>query len=123
MIGYATLGTNDLERAAAFYDALLAEMGARRLWGYDRGIGWGTSDDKPSLGVFKPYDGRPATVGNGVMIALQVGSREMVDRVYKKALALGGVDEGPVGARSPTFYAGFFRDLDGNKLNVYYEGA
>ena len=60
MIGYVTLGTNDLPRAAAFYDALLAEIGARRLFDTARGIAWGVAMDKPSLGVMKPYDGRPA---------------------------------------------------------------
>jgi catechol 2,3-dioxygenase-like lactoylglutathione lyase family enzyme len=122
MIGYVTLGTNDLPRAAAFYDALLAEIGAKRLWEYDRGIAWGVAQDKPSLGILKPYDGKAATVGNGVMVALVVDSHETVDRVYRKALALGGKDEGPAGPRSDGFYAGYFRDLDGNKLNVFAMG-
>jgi catechol 2,3-dioxygenase-like lactoylglutathione lyase family enzyme len=119
MIGYVTLGTNDLARAAAFYDALLAEVGAKRLWEFGRGIGWGVAADKPSLAVMKPFDGKPATVGNGVMVALAVDSREAVARVHAKALALGGSDEGPVGPRGEGFYAGYFRDLDGNKLDVF----
>ena len=119
MIGYTTLGTNDLPRAAAFYDALLAEVGAKRLMDFGRGIAWGVAMDKASLGVMKPFDGQPATVGNGVMVALVVRSREQVDRVHAKALALGGKDEGPVGPRGEGFYAGYFRDLDGNKLNVF----
>jgi len=119
MIGYVTLGTNDLPRAAAFYDALLAEIGAKRLMVYERGIAWGFAMDKPSLGILTPYDGKAATVGNGVMVALAVDSKEKVDRVYKKALALGGKDEGPAGPRGDGFYAGYFRDLDGNKLNVF----
>jgi catechol 2,3-dioxygenase-like lactoylglutathione lyase family enzyme len=122
MIGYVTLGTNDLPRAAAFYDALLAEIGAKRLMDLGRGIVWGHSMDKPSLGVLTPYDEKPATVGNGVMIALVVDSKEKVDRVHKKALALGGKDEGAVGPRGDGFYAGYFRDLDGNKLNVFFMG-
>mgnify|MGYP003463613657 CR=1 FL=1 len=122
MIGYVTLGTNDLPRAAAFYDALLAEVGAKRLWEVDRGIGWGVAQDKPSLGILKPYDGKPATVGNGVMVALVVDSRDKVDRVYRKALELGGKDEGPAGPRGDGFYAGYFRDLDGNKLDVFCVG-
>ena len=69
MIGYVTLGTNDLPRAAAFYDALFAEIGAKRLWDTDRGIGWGTAMNMPSLGLLKPFDGKPATVGNGTMVA------------------------------------------------------
>jgi catechol 2,3-dioxygenase-like lactoylglutathione lyase family enzyme len=119
MIGYAMLGTNDLPRAAAFYDALLAEIGAKRLMDFGRAIAWGVSMDKPSLGVGMPFDGKPATVGNGAMVALVVDSPEKVDRVWKKALALGGKDEGPAGPRGDGFYAGYFRDLDGNKLNVF----
>lgn len=122
MIGYVTLGTNDLQRAASFYDALLAEIDAKRLWDFGRGIGWGVSQDKPSLAIMKPFDGNEATVGNGVMVALAVNSREKVDRVHKKALELGGKDEGAVGLRGGNFYAGYFRDLDGNKLNVFCIG-
>lgn len=122
MIGYVTLGTNDLPRAAAFYDALLAEIGAERVWDLGRGIAWGVAKDRPTLAIMKPFDGNAATVGNGVMVALAVDSREKVDRVYKKALDLGGKDEGPAGPRSSHFYAGYFRDLDGNKLNVFCIG-
>jgi predicted lactoylglutathione lyase len=122
MIGYVTLGTNDLPRAAAFYDALLAEIGAKRLWDFGRGIGWGMAVDKPTLAIMKPFDEKPATVGNGVMVALVVDSREKVDRVYQKALELGAKDEGPAGPRGEGFYAGYFRDLDGNKLDVFCAG-
>ncbi|MGB2817903.1 MAG: VOC family protein [Burkholderiaceae bacterium] len=119
MIGYVTLGTNDLPRAAAFYDALLAEMGAKRLLELPRGLMWGVSWDRPSLGVLTPFDGKPATVGNGDMVALMVDSTEKVDRVYRKAIELGGKDEGAAGPRGEGFYGGYFRDLDGNKLNVF----
>lgn len=122
MIGYVTLGTNDLARAAAFYDALLAELGAKRLMDFGRGIAWGVSWDKASLGITTPFDGKAATVGNGVMVALACGSKEVVDRVHRKALELGATDEGPVGPRGEGFYAGYFRDLDGNKLNVFFMG-
>jgi catechol 2,3-dioxygenase-like lactoylglutathione lyase family enzyme len=122
MIGYVTLGTNDLPRAAAFYDALLAEIGAKRLWDSGRGIAWGVAQDKPGLGIMTPYDGNPATVGNGVMVAVVVDSREKVDRVHKKALELGAKDEGAAGPRGEGFYAGYFRDPDGNKLNVFCFG-
>jgi catechol 2,3-dioxygenase-like lactoylglutathione lyase family enzyme len=122
MIGYVTLGTNDLPRAAAFYDALLAEVGAKRLMEFPRGYVWGTSFEKPSLGVMTPYDEKPATVGNGVMVAFSVAKPEDVDRIYRKALALGAKDEGPAGPRGEGFYAGYFRDLDGNKLNVFCMG-
>lgn len=122
MIGYVTLGTNDLPRATAFYDALLAEIGAKRTMELDRGIVWGVAQDQPALGVLTPFDGKPASVGNGVMVGLVVDSREKVDRVHKKALELGGKDEGPVGLRGEGFYTGYFRDLDGNKLNVFCIG-
>ena len=89
MIGYVTLGTNDLPRAAAFYDALLAEIGAKRLWEYGSGIGWGLSMEQPALGLMKPYDGQPATRGNGTMVALVVSTPAQVDAVYAKAMALG----------------------------------
>lgn len=122
MIGYVTIGTNDLPRAAAFYDKLLAELGAKRLMDYGRGYAFGTAMDKPSLGLVIPFDGKPATVGNGVMVALAADSRATVDRVYKKALELGGTDEGPAGLRGEGFYTGYFRDLDGNKLSVFFMG-
>ncbi len=123
MIGYVTLGTNDLLRAAKFYDALLAEIGAKRFMEDERFIAWGASMSQPSLGVIKPYDGHPATIGNGVMVALVVDSHEKVDRLHAKALELGATDEGPAGPRGPSFYAGYFRDLDGNKLNVFCYSA
>jgi predicted lactoylglutathione lyase len=119
MIGYVTLGTNDLPRAAAFYDSLLAELGAKRLMEFPAGIVWGTSMTQPSLGVMKPYDGQAATRGNGTMVALVVKTPAQVDAIYQKAMSLGAQDEGPAGPRGDSFYAGYFRDLDGNKLNVF----
>jgi catechol 2,3-dioxygenase-like lactoylglutathione lyase family enzyme len=122
MIGYTTVGTNDLPRATKFYDALLATLGAKRFMEFDRGIAWAVSPTTPGFGVMKPYDGKPATVGNGVMIAFVVDSKEKVDMVYRKAIELGAKDEGPAGPRGDGFYAGYFRDLDGNKLNVFCMG-
>ena len=121
MIGYVTIGTNDLDRAVKFYDELLGVMGARRMM-EDPGtfVAWAVAPDKPAISVTKPWDGNPATVGNGMMVALAVDSKEMVDKVHNKALELGGTDEGPAGPRMEGFYAGYFRDLDGNKLNVFY---
>jgi len=120
MIGYVTLGSNDLQRAAAFYDELLGLIGAARFMEVeDVFIAWAVAPDKPGLSVTRPYDGKAATVGNGVMVALAVDSKEMVHKVYDKAIELGGQDEGPAGPRGDEFYAGYFRDLDGNKLNVY----
>lgn len=122
MIGYVTLGTRDLARAAAFYDALLAEIGAQRTMQGERFVAWGTSPTAPGLGLLYPYDGQPASVGNGTMVALVVDSPEKVQRVHATAIALGGLDEGAPGPRGDGFYAGYFRDLDGNKLNVFVAG-
>ncbi|MBN8479742.1 MAG: VOC family protein [Burkholderiales bacterium] len=122
MLGYVTLGTNDLPRATAFYDALLGEIGAKHVWESERGVAWGVSPKGCGLGVMKPFDGKPASVGNGVMAAIAVDSKEKVDRLHRKALSLGARDEGPVGPRGDGFYAGYFRDLDGNKLNVFCFG-
>ena len=120
MIGYVTLGTNDLARAAKFYDTLLAELGAKRFMESDAFIAWSVAPDKPGIGVTKPYDGQAATVGNRVMVALIVNSTEKVHALHAKALELGGKDEGPPGPRGDSgFYAAYFRDLDGNKLNVF----
>jgi len=122
MIGYVTLGTKDLARASNFYDALLGSIGAKRWMESDRFVAWAVSPDKPSLGVALPFDGNDATVGNGVMVALALDSRDKVDTLYRRALELGGTDEGPAGPRGEGFYAGYFRDLDGNKLNAFCMG-
>lgn len=122
MIGYVTVGTNDLARAASFYDALLAEIGARRTMDFDGFIVWSTGPKAPGLALTRPYDGKAATVGNGMMVAIAAGSKEKVDALHRKALALGGRDEGAPGPRSETFYAAYFRDLDGNKLNAFCMG-
>ncbi len=121
MIGYATLGTNDLPRALKFYDALLAQMGARRVMDFDTFILYGTGHGA-GLAITEPYDKKRATVGNGVMVALSAGSREKVDALYKKAIELGATCEGKPGPRTDTFYAAYFRDLDGNKLNFFHFG-
>jgi len=120
MIGYVTLGTNDLPRAAAFYDALLGVIGAGRAMESERFIAWAVAPDKPMLGVIKPYDGKAATAGNGTMVAIALDSNAKVDALYRKAMELGAKDEGAAGPRQlPGFYAGYFRDPDGNKLNCY----
>ncbi len=119
MIGYVNLGTNDLPRAESFYNALLGEMGARQMFKNDRMIGWGFGKGKPLLTINLPYDKQQAAPGNGTMVALMVESPEEVDRLYAKAIALGAKSEGEAGPRGDSFYGGYFRDLDGNKLNVY----
>ncbi|HYD47276.1 MAG TPA: VOC family protein [Terriglobales bacterium] len=122
MIGYVTLGTNDLQRAAKFYDALLADIGAARAMEMEGFVAWATAPGQPMLSVIKPFDKNPATVGNGVMVALLMDSKEKVQALHRKALELGGKDEGAPGPRGPGFYAAYFRDLDGNKLNAFFLG-
>ncbi|MBT9455700.1 MAG: VOC family protein [Burkholderiaceae bacterium] len=122
MIGYTTLGTNDLPRAAAFYDELFAVIGIKRIMDFGRGYAWGVGMDKPGFGVMIPFDGQAACVGNGVMVALTVDSQDKVKALHAKALALGGKDEGAPGPRGEGFYAAYFRDLDGNKLNAFCLG-
>jgi catechol 2,3-dioxygenase-like lactoylglutathione lyase family enzyme len=121
MIAYTTLGTNDLDRAARFYDDVLAVIGAKRMMeqpGYF--IAYGNSKEGAGLGISLPFDKQAATAGNGTMVALEAKSQAQVDALYAKAIELGGTDEGAPGERFPGFYAGYFRDLDGNKLNVCY---
>jgi catechol 2,3-dioxygenase-like lactoylglutathione lyase family enzyme len=122
MIGYVTLGTNDLARGAAFYDAIAKEMGVGRFMETEAFIAWGAPDGAAGIGLTKPFDGNAATVGNGVMVALQAADRAQVDRIHHLALSLGGTDEGAPGDRGGGFYAGYFRDLDGNKLNAFVMG-
>jgi predicted lactoylglutathione lyase len=119
MIGYVTLGTNDLERGAKFYDALAAELGTSRMMEWPGAIAWGTPGGSAGIGLTRPYDGGAASVGNGVMVAMEANSPEQVGRLYEIALANGGTCEGPPGPRGNGFYAGYFRDPDGNKLNAF----
>ena len=120
MIGYVTLGTNDIGKASAFYDELLGVIGAQRGMQDDSFVAWMTSAGSPAISVIKPYDGNAATVGNGVMVAITVDSNDQVDALHAKALELGAQDEGAAGPRGDSgFYAGYFRDLDGNKLAVF----
>lgn len=122
MIGYVTLGTNDLEKGAKFYDAIAAEMGTPRMMEFDGFIAWAKPDGPAGVALTKPFDGNAASVGNGVMVALQADSKEQVQKLYDIALANGGTDEGPPGPRGDGFYAGYFRDPDGNKLNAFVMG-
>lgn len=122
MIGYVTLGTNDLERGAAFYDALAQVLGVPRMMENETFIAWGEMDGAAGVALTKPFDGEAATVGNGVMVALAAKDRAQVDAIHAAALAAGGADEGAPGPRGDGFYAGYFRDLDGNKLNAFTMG-
>lgn len=125
MIGYVTLGTNDLPRAARFYDAIAGEMGVGRMMDFETFIAWGAWDGAPGIAATRPFDGEPASVGNGTMVAIQAKDRDQVQRLYDLALANGGSDEGEPGPRGEpdengmVFYAAYFRDPDGNKLNAF----
>jgi catechol 2,3-dioxygenase-like lactoylglutathione lyase family enzyme len=121
MIGYVTIGSNDLERAKSFYDVVLAELGGKRSFASDRMQGYGAGGG-PMIAICKPYDDQPATVGNGMMVSLAAPSRDLVHKVHATALAHGAQDEGAPGPRGDTFYGAYFRDLDGNKFCVFQAG-
>lgn len=122
MIGYVTLGTNDLQRGAKFYDAIANELGVGRMMETERFIAWGTPGGGAGVGLTLPFDGKAATVGNGVMVAFEAKDKAQVDRIHQLALSLGGKDEGAPGPRGGDFYVAYFRDLDGNKLNAFVMG-
>lgn len=124
MIGYTMVGTNDLDVSGKFYDSILAPLGAKRTMIEESFILWSVSEtnEKGNFSVTLPHDGNKATVGNGTMNAFRASSPEMVDEIYKIAMANGGSDEGEPGYRGDPasgFYAGFFRDPEGNKLNAF----
>jgi predicted lactoylglutathione lyase len=122
MVGYITLGTKDLARGAKFYDAIAKEFDIARMMETERFIAWGKPGGGAGLGLTLPYDGKEASVGNGVMVGLEAKDKAHVDRIYKLALSMGGTDEGAPGPRGEGFYAGYFRDPDGNKLNAFVMG-
>ena len=127
MIGYVTVGSNDLEKARGFYDALMPAIGAARIMEFgDNFTMYGTGMGKPGFAVCKPHDGKAATAGNGNMASIACDSRAKVDALYAKAMELGGSCEGPPGVRGEegdhAFYGAYFRDLDGNKLAAFCIG-
>ncbi|NND66932.1 MAG: VOC family protein [Halioglobus sp.] len=122
MLGYVTLGTNQKDKACAFYDELMGSIGFSRIFEDDKLVIWGKDMNQGAVGLTTPFNDEPATVGNGVMVAMQMKSTDEVDAFYNKALALGATDEGAPGQRIEGFYAGYFRDLDGNKFNAFVLG-
>jgi catechol 2,3-dioxygenase-like lactoylglutathione lyase family enzyme len=127
MIGYTMVGTNDIAKAKAFYDAVLAPLGASVLAAYssDKRVFYTAGEGKPMLAVGMPFDGGKASVGNGTMVSLAAPTRAAIDAMYKSALAHGGKDEGAPGVRGPNpdgFYGAYFRDPDGNKLCAFRVG-
>ena len=120
MISYATIGTNNMDAATKFYDAVFATLGGKRTFAMGDRMQFYGSDATPGMiAVSKPYDDKPATVGNGAMFGLPAATNAEVDAAHAAALAAGGTCEGPPGARMPTFYAAYFRDLDGNKVCAF----
>jgi len=119
MIGYLMLGANNLEKSAAFYDALFQDLNASRAYQTEDFVAWSFGEAASMFTITKPFDKKPATVGNGVMVALKSETPASVDAMHAKALQLGGTNEGDPGQRGKGFYAAYFRDLDGNKLNVF----
>jgi predicted lactoylglutathione lyase len=119
MIVHMCVGTNDLARGAKFYDAIAAELGASRMMETQTAIGWSNPGTGVGIAITQPFDGKPATIGNGTMATIGAKDREQVDRLHAIALANGGSDEGPPGVRANGFYAAYFRDPDGNKLNTF----
>jgi len=122
MIGYVTIGTNDLENSKAFWSELLEPLGAKLIMDLGRIAFIGTGGEQPMLAVCTPHDEKPAAHGNGNMLAFAAGSREKVDELHARALKLGATDEGSPGERMPTFYGGYFRDPDGNKAVFFQMG-
>ena len=116
MISYVMLGTNDIEKARAFYSALFEAMGGKELFDNGRLYFYGTDMANPMIAIGGPYNGETATNGNGTMVAIHGGDNENIDRLYAKAIELGATDEGEPGQRMPIFYGAYVRDFDGNKL-------
>ena len=122
MINYVMVGTNRFDEAVAFYDALMTEMGATRVYAADRNVGWGWGIGTAMFIVTRPFDGQQASTGNGCMVAFDVDSPEQVDSLHARVLKLGGTSEGDPGPRGEHIYAGYWRDLDGNKGNfIHYQ--
>ena len=118
-VAHVTFGSNDIARGAAFYDAVMAAFGGSRTFERDTAIGWQFPDGGPSIGITLPFDGEPANRGNGTMFALMARDEDQVRRVHEAALANGGISEGAPGPRANGFYAAYFRDPDGNKMNAF----
>jgi catechol 2,3-dioxygenase-like lactoylglutathione lyase family enzyme len=120
-LGYICIGTNDFDRATAFYDALFGEIGGKRLFPTPHGLMYRVGEGAMVM-ITRPYDEKPATAGNGAMLAFAVDSKEQVGAMHAKALSLGGKCEGEPGPRGNFGEFAYFRDLDGNKLAVFHSG-
>ena len=118
-IGFVMVGTNDLEKASKFYDAILAHLKMKRVKVTERYIGYGFSeDDGAKFYIIKPHNKENATAGNGTMVALAAQTKEAVDKFHKTALENGAIDEGAPGPRSDGNYYCYVRDHDCNKITA-----
>jgi len=118
-LAHCTFGTTDLARGGTFYDAIITEFGGARAFENERAIGWSFAEGGPSIGICLPFDHQPATQGNGTMFAIMARDEDQVRRVHAAALASGGSCEGAPGLRANGFYAAYYRDPDGNKMNAF----
>jgi catechol 2,3-dioxygenase-like lactoylglutathione lyase family enzyme len=121
-VNYFTVGSNDLERAKAFYDDLLGSIGMRAIFEHPSGGRLYSGKGLGMFGVLGPYDGNPANVGNGSMGGFRFETAEELAAFHARALALGGKNEGDPGPRAPKTHFAYFRDPDGNKLCGYFFG-
>ena len=117
MIAYTTLGTNNVEKAKAFYQEVFSLLDARIVYDTEKFVAWTVGENQPMFSILTPYDGNEATFGNGTMIGIGAGSPEKVKELHAKVLELGGKNEGDPGEREGGYYCGYCRDLDNNKLN------
>lgn len=123
MIAYTTVGTNDMQKAKAFYEPLFEVVGAKQLYDMGHFVGYGHDMKSPAFAICKPFNGEAASAGNGTMIALALRTKSEVKAMHAKALELGAANEGDAGPRGEgQFYCGYFRDMDGNKINAFCRG-
>lgn len=121
MLSHTTLGTNDLERAESFFDEFLPLVGGKKYMKTDRAVFYSFGETSSKLAISKPFDGNPASNGNGTMVAFSIESVEKVNELHAKALEIGASNEGEPGPRYNGLYHGaYFRDLDGNKFAIFH---
>jgi len=121
VLSHVSLGTNDFPRARKFYDAVLGTLGMKCLMALDEGAGYGRQ--QPDFWIQLPYDGQAANPGNGTHVCFGAASQEEVKAFHRKALEMGGEDDGKPGLRkeySDHYYAAFVRDPDGNKIEAMF---
>jgi len=119
MIGYITLGTNNIEKASTFYDELFSTLDVKQVWSTKKMVYWGAEGGSVMFAITVPFNKEEATFGNGVMVALKAPNQNAVNSIYKKAIELGAQCEGEPGERSAGLYCAYIRDLDGNKINFH----